>query len=54
MFYVMATRCDQQLTTRADEPVAEFGAASWQRLSTGAGAHGPREYDWARRQIDGT
>jgi SRSO17 transposase len=59
VFYVMATRCDQQVSTRADRSaradvlVAEFGAASWQRLSVGAGAHGPREYDWARRQIDG-
>ena len=31
-------------------PSADRGAASraWQRLSAGAGAHGPREYDWAR------
>lgn len=60
VFYVMATRCDHQVTTRADRTaraddlVAEFGASTWQRLSVGAGAHGPREYDWARRQIDGT
>ncbi|WP_429429129.1 IS701 family transposase [Nocardia sp. GAS34] len=60
VFYVMATRCDQQVTTRADRVaradvlVGEFAAASWQRLSVGAGAHGPREFDWARRQIEGT
>lgn len=60
VFYVMATRCDQQVTTRADraaradELITELPATSWQRLSVGAGAHGPREYDWARRQIDGT
>jgi len=59
VFYVMA-RCDQQVITRADRVaradslVAEFSAASWQRLSVGAGAHGPREYDWAYRQIDGS
>ncbi len=57
--YVLATRCDQRVATRADrvarvdELVAEFAAGAWQRLSVGAGAHGPREYDWARRQIDG-
>lgn len=60
VFYVMATRCDQQVSTRADrvirvdELIAELPAPSWQRLSVGAGAHGPREYDWARRPIDGT
>ncbi len=57
--YVLATRCDQRVATRADrvarvdELVTEFAAGTWQRLSVGAGAHGPREYDWARRQIDG-
>lgn len=60
VFYVLATRCDQQVSTRADrvaradELVAEFGDRAWQRLSVGAGAHGPRVYDWARRQIEGT
>lgn len=59
VFYVLATRCDQQVTTRADrlaradDLVAELAGSAWQRLSVGAGAHGPREYDWARRQIDG-
>lgn len=47
---------------RAPEPIASrapttrsrsFGDRTWQRLSVGAGAHGPREYDWTRRQIDG-
>lgn len=58
--YVMATRRDDPVTTRADRVeradvlIDELAAASWQRLSVGAGAHGPREYDWARRQIDGT
>ncbi|WP_327115700.1 IS701 family transposase [Nocardia sp. NBC_01730] len=60
VFYVLATRCDQQVSTRADriaradDLVAQFGDRTWQRLSVGAGAHGPREYDWARRQIEGT
>ncbi|WP_433566753.1 IS701 family transposase [Nocardia sp. CA-151230] len=59
VFYVLATRCDQQVATRADrvgrvdELIAELAPASWQRLAVGAGAHGPREYDWARRPIDG-
>lgn len=58
--YVMVTRRDHQMTTRADrvaradELIAELPASTWQRLSVGAGAHGPREYDWARRQIEGT
>ncbi len=58
--YVMATRCDEAMTTRADRVeradvlVAELHASRWQRLSVGAGAHGPREYDWAYRQIEGT
>ncbi|WP_405181693.1 transposase [Nocardia sp. NBC_01377] len=58
--YVMATRRDDPVATRADRVeradvlIAELPAGSWQRLSVGAGAHGPREYDWAYRQIDGT
>ncbi|MTE13689.1 hypothetical protein GLP40_13015 [Nocardia sp. CT2-14] len=57
---MLATRCDQQVSTRADriaradELVAEFADCAWQRLSVGAGAHGPLEYDWARRQIEDT
>jgi SRSO17 transposase len=52
--YVLATRRnDDMLTTdgrtaRADELVAALPARSWRRLSAGAGAHGPREYDWTR------
>lgn len=58
--YAVATRCDHQLTTcpdrvaRADALIAELPASTWQRFSVGAGAYDPREYDWARRQIDGT
>ena len=56
----MATRCDDPVTTRADRTgradvlIGELPGSAWQRLSVGAGAHGPREYDWARRPIDGT
>jgi hypothetical protein len=32
---------------RADALIAAAPARSWQRLSTGAGAHGPREFAWA-------
>jgi SRSO17 transposase len=57
--YVLATkRNDTMITTgrfaggqrerRADALVAELPARAWRRLSVGAGAHGPREYDWAR------
>jgi SRSO17 transposase len=51
--YVLAIRRSDTLTTdmgeqRADALIAATAARSWQRLSTGAGAHGPREFDWAR------
>jgi SRSO17 transposase len=56
--YVMAIRCCDTFTTasgeqRADALIAELPARSWQRLSAGAGAHGPREYHWARIAIPG-
>jgi SRSO17 transposase len=59
VFHVMATRRDDRFTTRAertdraDTLIAGLPARAWQRLSVGAGAHGPREYDWVRRPIDG-
>ncbi len=51
--YVMAIRCSDTLTMpsgeqRADALIAAAPARAWQRLSTGAGAHGPREFDWTR------
>jgi SRSO17 transposase len=51
--YVMAIRRSDTLTMpegerRADDLIAAVPARSWQRISAGAGAHGPREYDWAR------
>lgn len=52
--YVLATRRNDALTTvdgrsaTAEELLAGLSARSWGRLSVGAGAHGPREYDWAR------
>lgn len=51
--YVMAIRCSDTLTMpegerRADALVAALPSRSWQRIPAGAGAHGPREYDWAR------
>ena len=55
--YVLATRCnDDVLTTdgragRADTLIAALPAKAWRRLSVGAGAHGPRDYDWARLPI---
>jgi hypothetical protein len=56
--YVMAIRrCDTFTTSvgeqRADALIAELPARSWQRLSAGAGAHGPPEYHWARIAIPG-
>lgn len=58
--YVLAIKCKDPLTTqnddhrRADELIAALPARAWRRwrrLSVGAGAHGPREYDWARLPI---
>lgn len=56
--YVLATkRNDLMLTVdgrgerRADELIADLPTRAWRRLSVGAGAHGPREYDWARIPI---
>lgn len=53
VFYVTAIRCSDTLTTpegeqRADGLIAAVPPRSWQTISAGAGAHGPREYDWAR------
>jgi SRSO17 transposase len=51
--YVLAIRRSDTLTTasgeqRADALIAAVPARAWQRLSVGAGAHGPRESGWAR------
>jgi len=51
--YVMAIRRSDTFTMpageqRADELVAAVPARAWQKISAGAGAHGPREYHWAR------
>ena len=49
---MVAIRCSDTLTTaegerRADVLIAAVPARSWQTISAGAGAHGPREYHWA-------
>jgi SRSO17 transposase len=51
--YVVAIRRNDTFTTpegeqRADALIAACPAQAWQRLSTGAGVHGLREFDWAR------
>jgi SRSO17 transposase len=51
--YVMAIRRSDTFTMpdgerRADALIAALPARSWQKISAGAGAHGPREYHWAR------
>jgi len=53
VWYVMAIRCSDTLTTpegeqRADDLIAAAPPRAWQKISAGAGAHGPREYHWAR------
>jgi SRSO17 transposase len=55
--YVLAIRSVDQVIPAegqrvvAHEAVADLPARAWRRLSVGAGAHGPREYDWARIPI---
>ena len=55
--YVLATQCNDTVLTqdgdqaRVDELIAVLPARAWRRLSVGAGARGPREYDWARVPI---
>jgi SRSO17 transposase len=54
--YVMAIRCSDTVTGPAGEQragtlIAAAPSRAWQRLSTGAGAHGPREFDWARIRV---
>lgn len=55
--YVLATKVNDTVTTtdgvdrQVDELIAELPARAWRRLSAGAGAHGPRDYDWARIPI---
>jgi SRSO17 transposase len=55
--HVLAVKCNDTLIStdahqrRADELVAALPMRAWRRLSVGAGAHGPREYDWARVPI---
>jgi SRSO17 transposase len=57
VFHVLATKRNDTLITtsggeqRADALTAALPARAWRRLSAGAGAHGPREYDWARVPI---
>ena len=51
--YVMAIRRSDTLTTpageqRADALITAAPARSWQRISVGPGAHGLREFRWAR------
>jgi SRSO17 transposase len=55
-WYVMAIRYSDTLTMaegerRADALIAAVPARAWQKISAGAGAHGPREYDWARISV---
>jgi SRSO17 transposase len=57
--YVLATKCNDTVLidggyARVDELIAALPARAWRRLSVGAGAHGPREYHWARLPIGST
>jgi len=52
--HVLATKVTDTVTTieggerRVDELIAALPERAWRRLSVGVGAHGPRDYDWAR------
>jgi SRSO17 transposase len=53
--YVLAVSCDHRIPAfpggkrrlRADQAAAAVPHGSWQRISAGTGAKGPRWYDWA-------
>jgi hypothetical protein len=45
------TRTTPKGEQRADTLIAAVSARAWQRISTGAGAHGPQESGWARIAI---
>jgi SRSO17 transposase len=52
--YVLAVQSNQQLwdgqtRSRVDTIAATWPAGAWRRASAGAGAKGPRDYDWAVR-----
>ncbi|GAA3450568.1 hypothetical protein GCM10018962_24010 [Dactylosporangium matsuzakiense] len=53
----MANRCDHEVpsglhtTTSVQELNGRIWAGVWQRMSCGAGAHGPRVYDWVSTPI---
>ncbi|WP_083888780.1 IS701 family transposase [Actinoplanes missouriensis] len=55
--HVVATRCNDDVVTtsmgraRVDELIASLPGRAWSRISAGPGAHGPREYWWARIPI---
>jgi SRSO17 transposase len=55
--HVVATRCNDDVVTtsmgraRVDELIAGLPGRAWSRISAGPGAHGPREYWWARIPI---
>jgi SRSO17 transposase len=55
--YVLATRSNDTVATvdwrqrRVRALIAEVDESAWQRCSAGAGAHGHRLYDWARREL---
>jgi hypothetical protein len=38
---------------QTDAVIAAVSARAWQKISAGAGAHGPREYHWARVSVPG-
>src|SRR3954465_3831980 len=55
--YVLATRSNDTVATvdwrqrQVRALVAELPGSAWRRGSAGAGAHGPRLYDWARIEL---
>jgi hypothetical protein len=53
--YVLAIPCNHAPATaagsrRADTLIAALPPQAWQKISAGAGAHGPREYQQSRRE----
>jgi SRSO17 transposase len=55
-FHVLALRGKDDVVIGFSQPkaaavIASLPDSAWQRLSVGAGSHGPRRYDWARAPV---
>jgi len=55
--YALAVKCSEKVqvqgeSKRVDRIADGLGPDQWQRLSAGSGSKGPRDFDWARVELD--